>query len=157
MLYLGRVAKDPNEGARLIQEALDSGAGLAKMKEIVAAQGGDPRVVDDPTRLLTAPVKLDVVSDASGWVAEIDGLVIGLATMNLGAGRKKKDDPIDLSVGIVLEKKTGDSVERGERLAVVHASSPRDADTTARAIQKAFRISAQAAEAPELLLARLEA
>ncbi len=97
------------------------------MKEIVAAQGGDPRVVDDPTRLLTAPVKLDVVSDASGWVAEIDGLVIGLATMNLGAGRKKKDDPIDLSVGIVLEKKTGDSVERGERLAVVHASSPRDA------------------------------
>ena len=71
MLYLGRVAKDPKEGARLVKEALESGAALAKLREIIKAQGGDESIVDDTAALFTAPVQHDVVCEQSGWIAEI--------------------------------------------------------------------------------------
>lgn len=156
MLYLGRVAKDPKEGARLVKEALESGAALAKLREIIKAQGGDESIVDDTAALFTAPVQHDVVCEQSGWIAEIDGYAIGLATMALGAGRRQKDDHIDLGVGIVLDKKVGDPVKQGERLAVVHASSPGDAEMAARAIRQAVCISDGPVTRPPLLLARLE-
>ena len=134
MIYLGEKAADPGEGKKRAAEILRSGAALAKFRELVAAQGGDPGVVDDPESLLVAPVKADVAAPSGGWVAAVDSYAVGLATMALGAGRVRKEDAIDPSVGIVLRKKVGDAVRPGESLATVHARSDEEADTAATAV-----------------------
>jgi len=156
MIYLGEKAADPGEGKKRAAEILRSGAALAKFRELVAAQGGDPGVVDDPESLLVAPVKADVAAPSGGWVAAVDSYAVGLATMALGAGRVRKEDAIDPSVGIVLRKKVGDAVRPGESLATVHARSDEEADTAATAVLGAYSIESQPAKPPALLIQRLE-
>src|ERR1700732_4554308 len=104
-----------------LKKKLLDGSALRKFAELIQAQSGDPRVVDDPSRLPTAPVRLVVNAGAAGSIATIDALEIALAGKSLGAGRDRKDAPIDLAVGVVLHKKVGDSVRVGEPLATIHA------------------------------------
>lgn len=157
MLYLGDITPSPEQGAERVKRALEDGSALVKMRELVQAQGGDPRVVDKSETLLSAPVKLDVPASSAGWVIEIDGYEIGLATMALGAGRVTKEDLIDPRVGVVLRKRIGDPIERGEPLATVHASSADRAEAAAKAVASAFSIAEAPVERPPLLLERLEA
>src|SRR5690606_500608 len=156
MIYLGEKAADPGEGKKRAAEILRSGAALAKFRELAAAQGGDAGVVDDPESLLVAPVKADVAAPSGGWVAAVDSCAVGLATMALGAGRVRKEDAIDPSVGIVLRKKVGDAVRPGESLATVHARSDEEADTAATAVLGAYSIESQPAKPAALLIQRLE-
>jgi thymidine phosphorylase len=88
---------------------------------MIEAQGGDPRVVDDPALLPSAPVVLPLLAPRSGYVGEIDALEVGLAALDLGAGRRRKDQPIDPAVGLVLAVSIGDAVAAGVELAFVHA------------------------------------
>ena len=104
------------------QSAINSGTALTKLREIISAQGGDPRVIDDPSLLPHASITRPVLSEKYGVVAEIDTASIGVAASVLGAGRERKEDSIDPAVGIVVEKKLGDRVEKGEPLAIVHAN-----------------------------------
>jgi pyrimidine-nucleoside phosphorylase len=126
MLVLAGRAGDVDEARRLLGTALQDGAGLAKFAEWVAAQGGDPRVVEDPALLGTAPVVSDYVSTRSGYLARMDSEVVGRAAMALGAGRRRKEDVIDLSVGLVMGKCLGDPVAAGEPLCRIHARRPED-------------------------------
>ncbi len=96
-----------------IGRLLSGGTALRKFAQLVEAQSGDPRVVDDLSRLPTAPVQRQVAAAESGQVAAIDALEIALAGKSLGAGRDRKDAAIDLAVGIVLQKKVGDAVRQG--------------------------------------------
>lgn len=157
MLALGGIAKTPEEGAERIRQALEDGSGLTKLREIIRAQGGDPRVADEPHILLRAPVKQDVPAEAGGWVAEIDGYAIGLATMDLGAGRAVKDDPIDHRVGVVLAKKVGNRVEPGESLATVYLASADRAKEAVQRIAAAFRTASEPVPQPPLFYRRFEA
>jgi pyrimidine-nucleoside phosphorylase len=135
-----------------LEKKLRDGSALRKFAELIRAQSGDPRVVDDPSRLPTAPVRLAVDATASGSVAGIDALEIALAGKSLGAGRDRKDAPIDLAVGVVLHKKVGDSVRAGEPLATIHARTQADAASVVARITGAFTVADRAR--PRALLLR---
>lgn len=108
----------PEEAHRRVLETLDSGKALATMEAWIAAQGGDP----DFSRLPRASVVVPVRAGRDGWLIHMDAAQVGVSSSMLGAGRMKKDDPIDYSAGIVLEKKTGNLVRRGDVLAWLHTS-----------------------------------
>ncbi len=122
MLRLAEIARDEEEGRRLAQGALDSGRALDKFRQFVAAQGGDPRQIDDPDLLPRARWVEPLLSSRSGYLAAIDAREVGLAILDLGGGRAKKGDPIDHAVGVVLSAKVGDWVERDQPLLVIHAN-----------------------------------
>ena len=101
---------------------------------MVEAQGGDPRVVDDPAGVLpAAPVREPLVADRDGVLAAVEAEEIGLASVDLGAGRRRKGDPIDPAVGIVVHPKIGDRLEAGQPIGEVHA---RDRDAAAEAARR---------------------
>ncbi len=110
------------EGRKLAEEALYSGKALAKMKEWIGMQGGDVNFFDDLSLLPSAPFSFEVKSPESGYLSSMETTQIGLAAGELGAGRKTKEDRIDYGAGIVLHKKYGDLVKKGETVASFYAS-----------------------------------
>jgi len=131
---------NPDDGAAEARSVLDSGAACSKMAEIVEAQGGDARVLDDPSLLPRAVHKVDVSCLESGVIERIDCSAIGRAAGVLGAGRQRKDDAIDPAVGVAVLKRLGDRVERGEPLATIHASRPDAVATAASIIREAYSL-----------------
>ncbi|MBV7338290.1 thymidine phosphorylase [Chloroflexi bacterium TSY] len=124
-----------------IRQAISSGAALIKFTEFVSAQGGEPKMVEEPTLLPTAPVVVPVLSLATGFVQQIDAREIGLAVVGLGGGRQAKDEAIDHRVGVVCQAKVGDPVAAGEPLCMVHAANESDASAAAERIRAAYRFS----------------
>lgn len=122
LLNQGQVAKDLEEGKKLIREAINSGQGLAKLKELFAAEGGDASYIDHPEKFPTAAYEFEIRAKEGGFVEEIDSLSIGHAAMLLGAGRSRAEDHIDFAAGIYLEKKVGDEVAPGEVLARAYSN-----------------------------------
>jgi thymidine phosphorylase len=109
------------DGASRIGEALDGGAALEKFREIVRAQGGDPRVCDDPDAVLPrAPSQAAVRARRSGTVAAIDAEAVGTAVVLLGGGRRRKEDRVDPAVGVTVVARLGDEVREGDPLALLH-------------------------------------
>ncbi len=156
MLVLGGAAPGPAAARARVEAAIADGRGLAKLEEIVAAQGGDPAVIRDPARLPRAPRTYEVAAPAAGFVAAVDAEAIGLVAVALGAGRARVEDRVDPAVGIVVHRKIGDRVERGEPLCTVHEgdrSEPRD--RAAVRLGAAWRIGAEAAAPGPLVLERL--
>jgi pyrimidine-nucleoside phosphorylase len=139
-----------------LRKKLVDGSASRKFADLIRAQSGDPTVVGDPSRLPAAPVQLVVNAAAMGAVSAIDALEIALAGKSLGAGRDRKDAPIDLAVGVVLHKKVGDSVRMGEPLATVHARTAADAASVVARITAAFTL-ADRAQPRALLLRRVTA
>jgi len=135
-----------------LRRLLTDGSALRKLAELIAAQDGDPRVTEDTSRLPAAPVQQPVTARAAGYVARADALEIALAGKALGAGRDTKSAPIDLAVGVVLEKKIGDPVEAGEVLAVIHARTADAARNVTERVAAAFTLASQAR--PRALLLR---
>ena len=123
-----------------VRQALDSGAGFAKMQQWVAAQGGDVRALDADGILPAAAHRIPVAAPRGGYLRAMDTAMIGRAAMLLGAGRLTKDDPIDPAAGIVLGKKTGDPVRAGEPLAVLHTDRPAMAAEAAKAFLSAVTL-----------------
>jgi pyrimidine-nucleoside phosphorylase/thymidine phosphorylase len=153
MLVLARVAADRPAARRRVEAALADGSGLARLEDIVRAQGGDPAALRDPARLPRAPRTYEVRAPAAGVLEAVDAEAIGLAAVALGAGRARVDDRVDPAVGLVVHRRIGDRLERGEPLCTVHEgdrSAPR-ADVAAR-LAAAFRIGAGPAAPPPLVL-----
>jgi pyrimidine-nucleoside phosphorylase/thymidine phosphorylase len=158
MLLLGGAAQDLPAARRAVEAAIADGRGVAKLEEIVRAQGGDPAFLGDPARLPRAPRTFEVPAPAAGHVGGIDAEAIGLAAVALGAGRARVEDRVDPGVGIVVHRRIGDRVERGEPLCTVHEgdrSEPRER-VSAR-LAGAFRIGAERPAPPPLVLERIEA
>jgi pyrimidine-nucleoside phosphorylase len=122
MVMLGGKADTIESARAILEETIRSGAALAKLRELVAAQGGDATMVDDPSKLPSTQYEYDLKATHAGWVASLDSMRVGHASMLLGAGRETKDSIIDLGAGIVLRKKPGDRVELGDVLAVLYAN-----------------------------------
>jgi len=122
MVVLAEKAKTLEEARTMLIEVIESGKALNKLKEFVAAQGGDISCIDDTGKLPKAKYVIPVVIDKEGYVSKINAQNIGLIAMELGAGRSTKESVIDLSVGIVLNKKRGDKVQKGDIVAYVHAN-----------------------------------
>ncbi|MCI0635731.1 MAG: thymidine phosphorylase [Actinobacteria bacterium] len=150
---LSRLSGDAMGEARArAASALDSGDALEAFRRMVEAQGGDPRVVDDPEGVLpAAPVRTTIGSDRSGTLSAVDAEGLGRASGDLGAGRKRKGDPIDPAVGIVFRPKIGDRLEMGQELGEIHARTDEDAERCLRAIRAAITIADGPVEAPPLV------
>ncbi len=157
MVLAAGLAGGHPEARRMVLGAIADGSGLARLKEIVRAQGGDPRAVDDPSLLPRAASTLTVTAPRAGLVQAVDARALGLAAMTLGAGRTRVEDPVDPAAGIVLRRKTGDYVEEGEPLCVLHlgargAAPPRLVAERARA---AFQLGTVPASPRRLVLERI--
>jgi pyrimidine-nucleoside phosphorylase len=133
MLLLGGLAADAESAREKLEAGLASGAALAKFREIVVAQGGDARMVDDPSRLPAARWQEPLVCPAGGFVRDVDARVVARACLRLGAGRARAEDPIDPAVGVARLVKVGERVAPGGLLAMIHAN-----DETALAAARAL-------------------
>ncbi len=122
MLVLSGKAVDTSDALTLALETLSSGAAWQKFKELVEAQGGDVRTIEEPERLPQAKLIEPVPAPRSGYLAELNAVEVGQAVVELGGGREKKEDPIDHSVGVVVHYKVGDLVQKNTPLFTVHAS-----------------------------------
>lgn len=122
MLQLAQVVDSAEAGERRMQEVLDSGAALAKLREMIAWQQGDTAVVENPGKLPQASITRQVLAPRNGYVGRIEAEQVGLAAMIMGAGRATKDDIIDYGAGIMLHKKVGDAVSQGECIAELHTN-----------------------------------
>ena len=156
MLQLAGKADSDEAGKRLLREAIASGAGLEKLRQMIRAQGGDPAVCDDVNLLPQAPVRRTVPCGRAGYVCRMDTAALGMAAQGLGAGRLRKEDPIDPAVGFVMCARLGDRVEADDPLCVLHARTEADADRAARAIAAAVEMGPEPPEKHALCLAKLD-
>jgi pyrimidine-nucleoside phosphorylase len=155
LLTLAGLSATEEEGAARAQKAIDDGSGLEKLAEVVAAQGGDARQIEDTERLPAAPVREVVTAPQTGFIAAIQAERIGIASVGLGAGRRHKGDPIDHAVGLVLLAKVGDYVKAGAPLIEVHARSLEQARGVVPELLAAYRWGEEAsspASQPQLIL-----
>lgn len=140
MLILGQAATSMEVAQRQIRNVIHSGAALEKFKAFVGAQGGDVTMVDRPEQLPQAPVKLPVLSPTAGYVTRIDAREVGLTCVDLGGGRRKKGDPIDHRVGILVQAKVGDQVDSNALLGTIHAATITDAERAAQRFTAAYQL-----------------
>ena len=143
MVVLAERASTLEEARQLLNEAIENGSALDKFKTFLENQGGDASVVNLPELLPTAEYQIDYKAKSSGVVSELIANEIGVASMMLGAGRQTKEDDIDLSVGIVLNKKVGDKVNVGESLLTIH-SNRENVDDVIKKLDESIEIKAQA-------------
>ncbi|MDG0055812.1 pyrimidine-nucleoside phosphorylase [Paenibacillus sp. P2(2022)] len=149
MVFLAGKADSLEDAEEKLKEVILNGKALEKFKEFIANQGGDASVVDHPERLPQAQYLIEVPAKQDGVVAEIVADEIGTAAMLLGAGRATKESEIDLAVGLMLNKKVGDAVQKGDSLVTIHANRE-DVDQVLEKIYANIRI-ADHAEAPVLI------
>ncbi len=157
MLLLGRVARTSDEADGLLDKAIASGDAIRTMARMVAAQGGDARVVAEPDRLELAPEKVQVQAPRAGYVTGIDALAVGLAGGARGAGRPRAEQAGDFGVGVTLAKKPGERVEAGETLALLHLRAGQDREGLAARVAGAYSFGDAAPEALPLVVGRITA
>jgi pyrimidine-nucleoside phosphorylase len=134
------------------ERALDAGEALQAFARMVEAQGGDPGVTEDPWSVLPrAPLIRSLVADRGGFLAAVEAEEIGRASVDLGAGRRKKGDPIDPAAGIVFEPKVGDRLEEGQEIGTIHARDEGAAEGAARKVLASLTLSEEPVEAPPLV------
>ena len=153
MMLASGIADNVDEATEKLNAALDSGAGLRKLKEMIAAQGGDARVCDDVKLLPQAPVIMPVLSPVSGHLKNVNGMALGLAAQRMGAGRMAKEDVIDPAVGFVMEKRIGDYVKQGEALCTLHARTEASAKEAEQRVLDALAFSPDPCPKARLLYA----
>ena len=153
MLVAAGIAADVADGKARMTAALESGAGLDKLRQMIAAQGGDARVCDDVSLLPQARHIIDVPAQRDGYVARMDTTAIGYCAQDLGAGRKKKTDAIDPAVGLVMRVRLGDAVRAGEPLATLYINRPELAQEAAEKLRRAIVIEEEKPELPPLIYA----
>ena len=150
MLVLAEKARTLPEARAMLENALSSGAGLRKLAEMIAAQGGDPRVVEDLSLLPQAAVKRVMRAETAGYLSAMDTTALGMAAQRMGAGRAKKSDMLDYSVGYVLHVRLGDEVTEDTPLATLYARNEAEAEEAEKAIRKALTIARKKPQAPKL-------
>jgi|SRR5579863_513861 len=152
MFMLGDLEGKLEDARARFDSVLESGQALEKFAKVIAAQGGDPRVTEDYSRLPAAEHVDSVVAFADGYVASLEAEAMGRASMVLGAGRERVDSAIDPGVGLVFEKKVGDPVEVGERICAVYANDLARLPRALEMIRAAIRISPDPVARPTLIL-----
>ena len=153
MLCASGVSHNMEEAEKMLRKNLESGAGLSKLAEMIAAQGGDPRVTEDLSLLPQAPVRRVVTAERAGIVSGMDTMRLGYIAQGLGAGRRTKEDVIDPAVGFIMHARLGDTVSAGDPLAEIHARKEDDYEQAAAAIRDTVRITDSAPCAHPLIYA----
>ena len=141
MLKLAGIAENESAALQMLENALSSGRALDKLGEIISAQGGNADIVRDVSLLPRAAFIDNVYADKEGYLSEVDCRALGTAASLLGAGRIKKDDSIDLSVGFIMKKRIGDRINRGDKLCEVHANDKYKLEQAKRDISNCITIT----------------
>lgn len=155
MLWLGGVAADADEGRTRIMRAMHDGTGLAKFREMVAFQGGDVRICDDPAHLPQARYQHPFVAEKDGYIAAVDSERVGIAGLVLGGGRRRKEDPIDPAVGLRIHRRVGDRVACGETLVTILCNDEARVPEARALLATAYQLSDQVPQKGPLILERL--
>ena len=156
MLRTAGLAETTEAALIRLREKLDSGAGLLKLAQMIEAQGGDPRVTEDIDLLPRAEQLIPVPAPEGGYVAAMRTSDIGYAAQALGAGRVRKSDRIDPAVGLVMTKRLGDPIEKGEPWCVLHANPASDVKEATRLLEGALAVSREPSPVPKLVHAVIE-
>ena len=157
LLIASGIADTPEAGEALLEKALADGSGLEKLRQMIAAQGGDASVCDHPEVLAEAPVVRDVTAPRAGYIAHMDTAKLGYASQELGAGRKRKTDAIDPRVGFIMRCRVGDHLAAGAPLCTVYAAKEADFEKAQAMILDAITMSDTPAEKEKLLYALVTA
>lgn len=155
ILTQANICKTVTEGEKLIKEHIASGEGLAKLKEMVKAQGGDSTYIDNLDKFPKAKIVKPLISKHDGYIKAIDALKIGEGAMLLGAGRAKKEDSIDYASGITLTKKVGDVVKKGDILAYLYTNFEKFAEAE-QLIHDSYAFSDEVVEPSKLIYEVIE-
>ena len=141
MLTESGYAQDDTQAREMLLKVIEDGSALKKLSEMVAAQGGRAEDVYDTSALPQAKIVIEAKADTEGYVNHIEAEKVGLLCMHLGGGRETKDSEIDLSVGVVLHKKVGDRVNKGDSIATIYASDTERANSAARMLHECYELS----------------
>src|SRR6201999_4013335 len=151
-IFLGKVAPTLEEAREIAQKRLLDGSGYKKFKDVIAAQGGNPQVLDRFELLPNATGAQEITTSRGGYVAAIDAELIGQASSMIGAGRNTKEDSIDPAVGVILEVKVGQKIDAGGVLCRLYYTREDNVEEAAQLVEDAFRISGAAPDSRELIL-----
>jgi thymidine phosphorylase len=155
MLLLANVARTHEEAHAMLRDAIASGRAAEKFREIIAAQGGDPRVVDDVSLLPAAPVTVEYTASRDGFVQHVTPRIIGHGIVALGGGRRTMEDVVNPAVGFDIRAKPGMRVTAGEVIAVVHAADAEGGATGRQVLDDAIAIGDTAVEPLPLVSHRI--
>ena len=140
MLRLAGIAENEADAGDMLNRAIERGTALEALSKMIKAQGGDPAVCEDVSRLPQAGRLATVKAETGGWISEMDNTEIGISAMLLGAGRQTKSDVIDPAVGLWMKKRLGDRVSAGDELAVFHVNDEKNLDEAVNRFKKAIKI-----------------
>lgn len=152
MIFLAKITKTLDEAREVAQSKLLDGSGYRKFRDVIAAQGGNPQVLERFDLLPNATGVREISTSRGGYVSVIDAELIGQASAMIGAGRNMKEDSIDPAVGVILEVKVGQKIEAGSILCRLYHTSEDNLDEAADLVEDAFRISQQSVEERDLIL-----
>ena len=152
MIFLGKITKTLEEARELAQAKLLDGSGFQKFKEVIAAQGGNPQVLDRFELLPNATGAQEITTSRGGYVSAIDAELIGQASAMIGAGRNTKEDSIDPAVGVILEVKVGQKIDASSILCRIYYTADTHLEDASALVEDAFKISQQPVEERDLIL-----
>lgn len=152
MLIAAEAASDPDDAIKKLQHALKSGAALKRFSDLISGQGGDPRIIDHPERLPQPRFKKQFIASADGYLNHIDTMRLGYLFVHLGGGRKTKTDPIDYTAGLILHKRLGDWVQKGDVLVSIQAMDEAKVQMTEAALNDVFVFSKTPPDKKPLIL-----
>ena len=145
------IAENDDEARKMLIRGIEDGSALNKLAQLVEGQGGDKNAVFNTDMLPSAPVRYEAICKQTGYVKHISAADVGLVSMHLGGGRVTKESEIDLSVGLILNKKVGDRVEAGESLGTIHATSMEKAEQAAELLRGCYTIVPDPVEKPAFI------
>ncbi|MFN8670941.1 MAG: thymidine phosphorylase [Candidatus Sericytochromatia bacterium] len=151
LVHQAKKAKSLDEAESILKKNIKEGRAIAKFREMIKAQGGDPAIVENFDLMPRAEHKIEISSKESGFVTKVDALTVAETAKMLGAGRNKKEDAIDLGVGVELKVKKGHKVNKGDTLAVIYANSVKNINKILKTIESAFEFGTTQPE-PQLLI-----
>lgn len=152
MLIAAEAAADPDDAIKKLQHALKSGAALKRFSDLISGQGGDPRIIDHPERLPQPRFKKQFIASDDGYLNRIDTMRLGYLFVHLGGGRKTKTDPIDYTAGLILHKRLGDWVQKGDVLVSIQAMDEAKVQMTEAALNDVFVFSKTPPDKKPLIL-----
>jgi pyrimidine-nucleoside phosphorylase len=148
MLLVGGVATDRSAARQTLEHARTSGLALEKFRELIEAQHGDPRVIDDPAIMGVAPLIEEFAAKRAGVVSRIEPRTIGRAITAMGGGRQRVEDPVDAAVGFVFHAKPGDRIGAGQSIAAIHARDEKGLEIGRAALEAAVTMASARAKPP---------
>ncbi len=151
MAYLGEKASTPEEGIAMAKEKIADGSALQKFRDMVESQGGNSQITEDFSLLPQAEMNLVMTADRDGYVEELHARKIGLASQHTGAGRERKEDDIDLAAGILLHKKVGDSVKKGDAICTIYGKNTNKLKKALEEVTNAVKINSNPVKSTTLI------